>query len=158
MTSGLNRRQALTGAAIAAAATPILAACGGNDSSSAQDPAGSGSSKTPSGGGNSSGTTATALAQTSDIPVGGGEVLANDNVVITQPTKGTFKGFSATCTHQGCTLASVSDGTINCGCHGSQFSIKDGSNVTGPSGSPAGSVAALPEVAIKVEGSSIVKG
>ena len=157
MTSGLNRRQALTSAAIAAAATPILAACGGNDSSSSQQPAGSGSSKTPSGGGTSSGTAADALAQTSDIPVGGGEVLADQNVVITQPTKGTFKGFSATCTHQGCTLASVSDGTINCGCHGSQFSIKDGSNVTGPSGSPAGSVAALPAVPIKVDGSAIVK-
>ncbi len=66
-------------------------------------------------------------------------ILTDQNIVVTQPTKGTFEGFSATCTHQGCQLASVAAGTINCACHGSQFSIKDGSNVTGPLGSPAGS-------------------
>ena len=71
---------------------------------------------------------------------------------MTQPTKGTFEGFSATCTHQGCILASVAAGTINCGCHGSQFSITDGSNVAGPNGTPAGSVAALPKVAVQVKG------
>jgi len=85
-------------------------------------------------------------------------ILAAQNVVVTQPKKGTFEGFSATCTHQGCTLASVAAGTINCGCHGSQFSITDGSNVAGPSGSPAGSVAALPRVAVKVKGANVVEG
>ena len=54
---------------------------------------------------------------------------ADQNVVVTQPTQGTFEGFSATCTHQGCQLATVAGGTINCGCHGSQFSITDGGNV-----------------------------
>ena len=71
-----------------------------------------------------------------DVPVGGGVILASQNVVVTRPDKGTFEGFSATCTHQGCTLASVASGTINCGCHGSQFAITDGANVAGPSGSP----------------------
>jgi Rieske Fe-S protein len=54
-------------------------------------------------------------------------------------------------------LASVAGGTINCGCHGSQFSIANGSNVTGPLGSPAGSVPPLPKVRVKVDGSDIVK-
>ena len=63
-----------------------------------------------------------------------GVILHAQNIVVTQPTKGTFEGFTATCTHQGCLLANVAAGTINCGCHGSQFSITDGSNVTGPSG------------------------
>jgi nitrite reductase/ring-hydroxylating ferredoxin subunit len=88
--------------------------------------------------------------------VGGGVILAQQNVVVTQPTQGTFEGFSATCTHQGCQLATVAGGTINCGCHGSQFSIKDGSNVTGPLGSPAGSIPGLGKIPVKVQGSSVV--
>jgi nitrite reductase/ring-hydroxylating ferredoxin subunit len=93
-----------------------------------------------------------------DVPLGGGVILGDQNVVVTQPSKGTFEGFSATCTHQGCILASVAGGTINCGCHGSQFSITDGSNVAGPSGSPAGSVAPLPKVAVRAKGAEIVLG
>ncbi|NYT95591.1 Rieske (2Fe-2S) protein [Salinispora sp. H7-4] len=73
-----------------------------------------------------------ALAQAAEVPVGGGMILADAGVVITQPQEGTFKGFSATCTHQGCTVAEVSDGTINCPCHGSRFSVADGSVVGGP--------------------------
>jgi Rieske Fe-S protein len=90
--------------------------------------------------------------------VGGGVILKDVNVVVTQPEKGGFQGFSATCTHQGCTLATVAAGTINCGCHGSQFSITDGSNVAGPNGTPAGSVAALPRVTVKVKGTNVVPG
>jgi Rieske Fe-S protein len=97
------------------------------------------------------------LTPAAQVPVGGGVILGSANVVVTQPTKGTFGGFSATCTHQGCLLATVSAGTINCGCHGSQFSIKDGTNVTGPLGSPPGSVAPLPKVPVKLQGSDIVE-
>jgi Rieske Fe-S protein len=61
------------------------------------------------------------LAATSDV--GGGVILADRGVVVTQRSSGEFKGFSATCTHQGCTVSSVSNGTINCACHGSRFSI-----------------------------------
>jgi Rieske Fe-S protein len=95
---------------------------------------------------------------TAGVPVGGGVILSQQNVVVTQPTHGTFEAFSATCTHQGCQLASVAAGTINCACHGSQFSIKDGSNVTGPLGSPAGSIPALGRIPVKVQGSSVVSG
>jgi Rieske Fe-S protein len=72
------------------------------------------------------------LASTSDIPVGGGKVFAGDKVVVTQPTPGTFKAFSAICTHRGCTVNKVSDGTIDCPCHGSKYAIADGSVVNGP--------------------------
>ena len=54
--------------------------------------------------------------------------------MITQPTAGEFKGFTNICTHQSCPLDNVTDGTINCICHGSQFSIEDGTPVTGPHG------------------------
>jgi Rieske Fe-S protein len=97
------------------------------------------------------------LVATKDVPVGGGVIFAEQNVVVTRPDQGTFEGFSATCTHQGCILASVAGGTINCGCHGSQFAITNGANVAGPNGSPAGSVAALPKVAIKVKGGNVIK-
>jgi Rieske Fe-S protein len=72
------------------------------------------------------------LAATSAIPVGGGTVFADKEVVVTQPTRGTFKAFSAICTHEGCTVSRVAGGTINCPCHGSKFAIADGSVVNGP--------------------------
>jgi Rieske Fe-S protein len=72
------------------------------------------------------------LASTSAIPVGGGTVFADKQVVVTQPEAGTFKAFSAICTHQGCTVNKVAAGTIDCPCHGSKYSITDGSVVRGP--------------------------
>jgi nitrite reductase/ring-hydroxylating ferredoxin subunit len=147
----LSRRRALTGAAVGGLSLPLLAACGGGSgSASTGQPAGA----KPSGGSSS----ATLLTTAAAVPVGGGVILGQQNVVVTQPTKGQFEGFSATCTHQGCILATVSAGTINCGCHGSQFSIRDGSNVAGPLGSPAGSVAPLPKVPVKLQGSDVVAG
>lgn len=158
----INRRRALAGAAVGGLALPILAACGGGGGGSAESADDPTRSATPGGkdkgGGDKQTSAADALVATADVPVGGGVILDSRNVVVTQPTKGTFEGFSATCTHQGCILASVASGTINCGCHGSQFSITDGSNVAGPSGSPAGSVAALPRVAVKVKGPDVVPG
>jgi Rieske Fe-S protein len=157
----LSRRRALTGAAVGGLSLPLLAACGGGSGSGpAAQPGGSGpSSSGKTGGGRSTGSSdATLLTAVSAVPVGGGVILGLQNVVVTQPTKGRFEGFSATCTHQGCILASVSAGTINCGCHGSQFSISDGSNVTGPLGSAAGSVPPLPKVAVKLQGKDIVAG
>lgn len=73
-----------------------------------------------------------ALAKVADIPVGGGKVFAEQKVVLTQPTAGVIKAFSATCTHQGCVVADVSNGTINCPCHGSAFKVADGSVANGP--------------------------
>jgi Rieske Fe-S protein len=91
-----------------------------------------------------------ALARTSDIPVGGGTVLAEQDVVVTQPAAGEFRAFSATCTHQGCPVTEVDDGTINCNCHGSKFAVADGSVVDGPAET------GLPERRITVSGSEIL--
>ncbi len=157
----ISRRRALAGAAVGGLALPVLAACGGGGTSSGV--AGQPASSRSTGGADRGGDTgpdpaADALVATAEVPVGGGVILGPRNVVVTQPKKGQFEGFSATCTHQGCVLASVASGTINCGCHGSQFSITDGSNVAGPNGTPAGSVAALPKVAVKVKGPDVVPG
>jgi Rieske Fe-S protein len=89
------------------------------------------------------------LAATSKIPVGGGQIFTASQVVVTQPSAGEFKAFSAVCTHMGCIVSQISNGTIDCPCHGSQFSIKNGDVVAGPAPSP------LPAKNIKVTGGSI---
>jgi Rieske Fe-S protein len=76
------------------------------------------------------------LAKTADVPVGGGLIVGDAQVVITQPTAGTFKAFTSVCTHQQCQVANVEGGTINCTCHGSKFDINDGSVVSDPAPQP----------------------
>ncbi|MEU3827321.1 Rieske 2Fe-2S domain-containing protein [Streptomyces sp. SID486] len=89
------------------------------------------------------------LAGTGDIPEGGGKIFAEQKIVVTQPKKGDFKAFSAVCTHQGCTVSRVADGTIDCPCHGSRFHIADGSVAHGPATRPLG------KESITVSGNSI---
>ena len=89
------------------------------------------------------------LTTTAEVPVGGGVILAEEKIVVTQPTEGEFKAFTAVCTHQGCVVAEVQE-TINCTCHNSSYSIEDGSVQGGPAPS------ALEEVAISVDGDKIV--
>jgi nitrite reductase/ring-hydroxylating ferredoxin subunit len=137
-------RRTLGGLAAAGVGLPLLAACGGNDSQgSATDQSGT-SSAAPTGGSNggsnggnggSSGG-GEALTKTSDVEVGAGQVFPDQQVVVTQPKSGEFKCFTAVCTHQGCLVSDVSGGTINCNCHGSRFSITDGSVITGPATFP----------------------
>ena len=132
-TTGISRRIVFQG--MGALGTAVaLAGCGSDDGGTAESP-------TPSAG--------IELAATSEVPVGGGLILPEQKVVITQPTEGDFKAFSAVCTHQKCIVAGV-DETINCTCHNSKFSIEDGSVVGGPAPS------ALSAVEIKVDGDKIV--
>jgi Rieske Fe-S protein len=120
-------------------AAPLLAACGSGASGSD----GGGSATPPP-------TAGETLGRTSDVPVGGGKIYVDEKIVVTQPSAGEFKAFSAICTHQGCPVTAVAGGTINCTCHGSKFSIEDGSVANGPATSP------LSEVAVKVKGGDLV--
>jgi len=113
-----------------------LAGCGSDD-----DGAGGDETETPDAG--------TELATTSEVPVGGGLILKEEKVVITQPTEGEFKAFTAVCTHQKCIVAEVKE-TINCTCHNSMYSVEDGSVQGGPAPAP------LAEVPIKEEGGKIL--
>jgi Rieske Fe-S protein len=90
------------------------------------------------------------LATTDEVPIGGGIILSDERVVITQPTEGEFKAFTAVCTHQANTVTSVENGTILCSFHGSSFSAETGAVEGGPAPAP------LAGVPITVEGNQIV--
>ena len=128
--STISRRRALAGVATAGVAVLVLAACaddGRDPSSTSTDTSAASPDTSPANPDTSAASPDTSAGDgilTSDVPVGGG--LIEDDVVITQPTKGDFKAFSATCTHQGCIVTEVSEGFIICPCHGSRFAIDTG--------------------------------
>jgi len=125
----VDRRSALSGACLLAV-TAVVAGCASGEGPSAPAPG-------------------TRLGSTDDIPVGGGAVFADHEVVVTQPVAGTFHAFSAVCTHQGCTVGEVVEGVITCPCHGSRFDVEDGAVVRGPADRP------LSRADIAVDGASI---
>jgi Rieske Fe-S protein len=141
--AAVARRSLLRGVAVGGLTLPLLAACGSDDSGGA---ASDGASADSGSGGSEGGS---GVVATSDVPVGGGTILADAAVVVTQPTEGEFKAFSAVCTHQQCKVASIADGKISCPCHGSMFSIEDGSVQGGPAPAP------LAEKQVTVEGDEL---
>ena len=143
--SETTRRTVLAGAA-GASALAALSACTEKE---AEEKVGATASDVASRAADAGGAV---LAAVADIPVGGGKIFADQRVVVTQPSAGEFKAFSATCTHRQCVVSEVRNGTINCACHNSSFKISDGSVVTGPATRP------LPAATVKVENDKIVVG
>jgi Rieske Fe-S protein len=158
-----TRRGVLAGVGLVGLAGAV-SACGSGGSSSSSagttvgaPPATAGAGSAPSSASGGGGSTAgaaqgSALATTSEIPVGSGKIFTSEKVVVTQPNSGDFKAFSAVCTHMGCLVSTISNGTIDCPCHGSQYSISTGAVVGGPAPSP------LAAQTIKVTGSNIFLG
>ncbi|MER7407833.1 Rieske (2Fe-2S) protein [Streptomyces sp. NPDC000070] len=132
--SGPSRR-AVVAAVGAAGLTVALTACGSEDE--APD------SSTGAGAGGA------ALAKTTDIPVGSGKIFKDEKVVVSQPTAGEYKAFSTVCTHRNCPMVDLKDDIISCTCHGSQFSVLDGSVKKDPAVKP------LEPKEITVDGDSI---
>lgn len=157
----MSRRGVLRGATAGGLVVPLLVACG---SDATEDPtagatSGDGESPSPSASPSESAGAPAGdpppsgpTVATSDVPVGGGTILSDDLVVVTQPAEGEFKAFSAKCTHMGCPVQTVEDGRIGCNCHGSGFSIEDGSVVNGPATKP------LEELSVTVDGDQVVVG
>ncbi|MBB0246536.1 Rieske 2Fe-2S domain-containing protein [Streptomyces alkaliphilus] len=159
-----SRRTAV--AAGAAGLAAVLTGCGGSEDGGVQggtDSPGPGRDATGGAGdddgdatggaeGQDGGTGGGELTRVSDVPEGGGVILGDERVVVTQPEPGEYRAFSAVCTHQGCVVSDISNGAINCACHQSSFSITDGSVLGGPATAP------LPEQAITVEGDSVRLG
>ena len=141
-----RRRTVIVGASLGAV-TAVLAACTtygkkpAAESTTSAPAQASGSSATPSG--------PKQLAKTADVPVGSGVIV--DDIVITQPTAGTFTGLSSVCTHAGCTVSEVVEGAIVCACHGSKYNL-DGTVANGPATKP------LEAKPVAVQGDSIVAG
>jgi Rieske Fe-S protein len=129
------RRTVLRGAALAGAAGLGLTACGGSGGGSADGP-----------------TKAVELGAATEVPVGGAKLYREDKVIVAQPQKGTYKAFSAVCTHAGCVVDSVKGTTVSCPCHGSQFDAETGAVVQGPASQP------LPAVPVKVTGGKLTAG
>jgi nitrite reductase/ring-hydroxylating ferredoxin subunit len=124
-TGSIDRRSVLRGACVVCvgvAGAGVLAACGGGSGGSGDSGSDGGSADTP--------------IKTSDIPVGGGKVFDGPKVVVTQPTVGEFKAFTAVCTHQRFLVGNVQGGTINCLHHGSMFNMTTGAVVGGPAPAP----------------------
>lgn len=139
----ISRRTVIMNAGLTAVAIAGLSSCTTYGSAPVTEPSAPATSGEGSGG---SGQGLT--AQAADIPVGSGKIFPDTQTVITQPKQGEFKAFSAVCTHQGCLVETVSD-TIGCPCHGSEFSITDGSVVNPPAENP------LPAKTIKVDGDTL---
>ena len=141
-----RRRTVILGAGLGAVTT-ALAAC----TTYGKKPAAESTSSTPAQGSETPAPPSgpKQLAKTADVPVGSGVIV--DDIVITQPTAGTFTGLSSVCTHAGCNVSEVVDGVIVCPCHGSKFNL-DGTVAKGPATKP---LAAKP---VAVQGDSIVAG
>ncbi|UMG92400.1 Rieske (2Fe-2S) protein [Nocardioides sp. TF02-7] len=115
-----------------------LAGCGGGDDGNGGD------------GGGPAVDAGTELASTADVPVGGGLILSDEKIVLTQPTEGEFRAFTAVCTHQSLLVTSVADGQIHCANHGSVYDADSGEPVQGPA------PAALAPVEVTVEDDRIL--
>jgi nitrite reductase/ring-hydroxylating ferredoxin subunit len=157
-------RRAMIAGVGAVGASALLAACGTDEGDGsladsngattgstpgATTPAGTNAPTTGASQATGGAANGTKLAGTGDIPDGGGKIFKDKQVVVTQPAKGTFKAFNTVCPHQGCDVTTVKSGTINCPCHGSQFSVEDGSVKQGPAAK------GLTEVTIKVNNGSV---
>ncbi|MGW1816599.1 Rieske (2Fe-2S) protein [Streptomyces sp. NPDC002125] len=136
----MNARRRTVLAAGTAGAAALVTGCGSSDGDGGGD-----ESSAPASDG-------AELTSTSDVPAGGGTIFKEQKIVVTQPADGEFKAFSAVCTHAGCIVSTVENGTINCACHGSRFSITDGAVEQGPA------TRALPAEKITVDGDSIRQG
>ncbi len=122
---------------------PLIAACGSDDEVGSGGAARQHDLEAPS-------------ARPPRCPFGGGKIFTADKVVVTQPTEGDFKAFSAVCTHQGCVVAEIVGQDIDCSCHGSRFSINDGSDARGRNNTPAGSIKPLEKLSVTVKGDDLV--
>lgn len=138
----LSRRRALGAAAGVGVGLPALAACAG------EDPAES-SETTAAPDDRDAPVEVSTLTTVGDVPIGGGVILGETEIVVTQPTEGDFRGFSAICTHQGCIVREVAE-TINCFCHGAKYSLESGEPVSGPAN------VALASRDLRIEGDDIL--
>lgn len=143
----VDRRTMLQAGGVVAVGLAVAACGSGESASSDSAPAES----SPSSGGNA-GTAGAVLATVADVPVGGGVIIQEPPIVVTQASAGEIRAFTAICPHAGCLVSEVVDGEITCPCHGSAFSIEDGAVIQGPA------TQGLAPEPVSVQGDSVILG
>lgn len=98
----------------------------------------------------------TVLGSTSTVPAGGAasfvDPKSGDPSYVVHAANGTFRAFSAVCTHSGCTVDfNRSTDSFLCPCHGAEFNATTGAVLQGPARRP------LPEIPITVQAGSIYR-
>ena len=102
-----------------------------------------------------SSTKGTYIGLASDVPVGGAGQFTDPAqgvpAYVVRPSKNSFVGFSAICTHMGCTVGFYEPALqFRCPCHGSVFSAVTGEVVQGPATVP------LPSIPIAESGGDLL--
>lgn len=74
------------------------------------------------------------IVKSARVPVGGGIKVdtKRGEIMVVQPTAGSFAAFSVICNHGGCAVSRATATAIICTCHGSEFSTANGSVIQGP--------------------------
>ena len=136
MSDPIDRRSVLRHVGVVGAGAVAITVAGGVTAcSSTSSPTASPTASKPpagnpaTGAGTAPGAVANAVKK-ADVPVGGGKIISG--LVVTQPSAGTFKAFSSTCTHEGCQVSEVKDNKIRCACHNSYFDAATGAVLSGP--------------------------
>jgi Rieske Fe-S protein len=145
--TAISRRSALQGLTVTLAGGVVGYVVG--RSSDAAQPKATGTAANEYGSSSSGDAGGKRLASLDDVPTGGGLILDDPRVVITRDSDDSVHAFSSICTHQGCPVNRVANGTIDCPCHGSAFDARTGAVVAGPAPRP------LPPVDVEVRDDGI---
>jgi nitrite reductase/ring-hydroxylating ferredoxin subunit len=147
-------RRTVLGFGVAVAAVAVTAGCGTDKSGAEAEaaPAPSASPSPSSSNAHGSHLPDGALTLVAQVPVGGGVVVPESNVLVVQPTEGVFKAYDARCTHKGVPVNPPdAEGVVVCPKHKARFKASDGSVVKGPA------ERALSGIPVKVDGEYVVR-
>ena len=87
----------------------------------------------------------TAIGLAGDVPLGGAREFTDPAqgipAYVVRPSESSYVGFSAVCTHMGCTVGFFEPALqFRCPCHGSIFSAVTGEVLQGPAAAPLPSI------------------
>jgi nitrite reductase/ring-hydroxylating ferredoxin subunit len=145
-------RRTVIASAVGVSTVAALAACAPQVATQTQ------SSTSPTPAPDASSVAGVEVCKTTDIPVGSGKRFDVEGVpiLITQPTKDVFRGFSAVCTHAGFVMSTVANSEIKCENHGAVYNADNGSVIKGPAPRALGNETPKVKITIEVQGESVL--